>query len=157
VHRIGRTGRAGRAGAAITLVAPADGKAVALIEKLIGQTIPWMGEPPTAADAAAPLDGPREARGGRHGANRGRNAPRREKSSSPRRDGPSPRQNSPSHATSASGEQAPASVTRIEEARPRRDRKPAEPARPRQEPPERDDPALSHLPAFLLRPVRVKA
>src|SRR5450755_318553 len=28
VHRIGRTGRAGRAGAAITLVAPADGKAV---------------------------------------------------------------------------------------------------------------------------------
>src|SRR3974390_3716697 len=43
VHRIGRTGRAGRSGAAITLVAPADGKAVAAIEELIGQDIPWMG------------------------------------------------------------------------------------------------------------------
>jgi superfamily II DNA/RNA helicase len=168
VHRIGRTGRAGRAGAAITLVAPQDGKAVALIEKLIGQTIPWMGAPPTAADTDAPLDGPREARGGRHGPSRGRNAPRREKSSS-RHENTSPRQNSPSRAastrsttsapsaTSAPSEQPPASVTRLEEARPRRDRKPIEPARSRQEAPEHDDPALSHLPAFLLRPVRVKA
>jgi hypothetical protein len=132
-------------------VAPSDGKAVALIEKLIGQTIPWMGEPPTAADTAGRLDGPRESRGGRHG----RNAPRREHSS-PRRE-TSPRQHSPARASAPPTEQPPASVTRIEEARPRRERKPVEPARPRQEPPERDDPALSHLPAFLLRPVRVKA
>ena len=48
VHRIGRTGRAGRTGAAITLVAPADGKAVAAIEKLIGQPIPF-GEQPAAS------------------------------------------------------------------------------------------------------------
>src|SRR6059058_4434239 len=40
VHRIGRTGRAGRSGAALTIVAPHDGKAVTAIEKLIGQTIP---------------------------------------------------------------------------------------------------------------------
>jgi superfamily II DNA/RNA helicase len=45
VHRIGRTGRAGRAGTAITIVAPAEQKAVALIEKLIGQSIPWMDAP----------------------------------------------------------------------------------------------------------------
>src|SRR3982075_1451419 len=77
VHRTGRTGRAGRAGAAITLVAPADGKAVAAIEKLIGQSISWMGEPPSAAEAAAPPDGQREARGGRHGRNSRENAPRR--------------------------------------------------------------------------------
>src|SRR5580693_2836833 len=106
VHRIGRTGRAGRAGAAITLVAPADGKSVAAIEKLIGQGIPWMGEPP--ADTAAPPAerhrsaerhppaGRQEARGGRNGRN---NGPRRE--------------------------QPPAaSVTRIDEARPRQERKP---------------------------------
>src|SRR4051812_28981643 len=46
VHRIGRTGRAGRTGTAITIVAPSDQKAVTTIEKLIGQAIPWMGEPP---------------------------------------------------------------------------------------------------------------
>src|SRR6476660_8642582 len=46
VHRIGRTGRAGRTGTAITVVAPQDGRAVAAIEKLIGQSIPWMGGEP---------------------------------------------------------------------------------------------------------------
>src|SRR5947209_8749962 len=46
VHRIGRTGRAGRSGTAITVVAPADQKSGAAIEKLIGQNIPWMSEPP---------------------------------------------------------------------------------------------------------------
>src|SRR6187431_1081941 len=50
VHRIGRTGRAGRAGAAITLVGSIDQKSVGAIEKLMGQTIPWAGEPP-AGDA----------------------------------------------------------------------------------------------------------
>ena len=49
VHRIGRTGRAGRSGTAITIVAGSnDDKAVAAIEKLIGQPIPWMGEIPGA-------------------------------------------------------------------------------------------------------------
>ena len=52
VHRIGRTGRAGRTGTAITLVAGSnDAKAVAAIEKLIGQPIPWMDVP--GAPAAA--------------------------------------------------------------------------------------------------------
>ena len=40
VHRIGRTGRAGREGHAYTLAAPADGKYLAAIEKLLGTTIP---------------------------------------------------------------------------------------------------------------------
>src|SRR5262245_54398276 len=50
VHGIGRTGRAGRSGTAITIVAPADRKGVAAIEKLIGQTIPWKGEAPRASE-----------------------------------------------------------------------------------------------------------
>src|SRR5438046_9439693 len=57
VHRIGRTGRAGRSGTAITVVAPADGKAVTAIEHLIGQSIPWMGAPARAAETLiAPTD-----------------------------------------------------------------------------------------------------
>src|ERR1700750_963192 len=44
VHRVGRTGRAGRSGTAITIVAPIDSKSVHAIERLIGQSIPWMGE-----------------------------------------------------------------------------------------------------------------
>src|SRR5690349_22856155 len=55
VHRIGRTGRAGRTGTAITIVAGAnDAKAVAAIEKLIGQSIGWMEQPVVAALPAPP-------------------------------------------------------------------------------------------------------
>ena len=54
VHRIGRTGRAGRSGTAITMVAGAnDAKAVAAIETLIGQPIPFMDKSP-AANASPP-------------------------------------------------------------------------------------------------------
>src|SRR5438067_6145912 len=53
VHRIGRTGRAGRSGTAITVVAPADHKNVAAIEKLIGQKITSMAAPVRAAEEEA--------------------------------------------------------------------------------------------------------
>ncbi|HEX3936436.1 MAG TPA: DEAD/DEAH box helicase [Xanthobacteraceae bacterium] len=124
VHRIGRTGRAGRSGTAITLVAGAnDAKAVAAIEKLTGQPIPYMDNAPAtaaaphqpAADAAAPNQQPPAARPHRH----------REDRRQPHRP-----------------------VTRIDEARSRR----APPQRARQE-----EPDESHLPAFLLRPITVKA
>jgi superfamily II DNA/RNA helicase len=106
VHRIGRTGRAGRSGTAITIVSPADHKAVAAIEKLIGQPIAWAGEPSRAPET------PRPAR-------------REESHRKPPR--------------------APAPVTRLDEARPVH-------ARPREQ-----AAATDHLPAFLLRPVRLKA
>ena len=118
VHRIGRTGRAGRSGTAITVVSPADKKSVAAIEKLIGQTIGWMSEPPAAAADPAPV---RSAH--RNGRGNGRNPPRH-------------------------GDKTPAPVTRLDEARPRRA---AASAR------QPEQPAGGHLPAFLLRPVRVKA
>jgi superfamily II DNA/RNA helicase len=71
VHRIGRTGRAGRSGTAITIVAPSDGKAVSAIERLIGQTIPWMGGPAAAepSEESRPLqtiEGPARKPSPRH-------------------------------------------------------------------------------------------
>ena len=52
VHRIGRTGRAGRSGAAFTLATRADGKFLAVIEKLIGKPIPRVDLPGVAASPA---------------------------------------------------------------------------------------------------------
>ena len=63
VHRIGRTGRAGREGHSFTLAAPADGKYVAAIEKLLGTTIPRI--PVEGLDGAALSEG--KERGGRPG------------------------------------------------------------------------------------------
>ncbi len=117
VHRIGRTGRAGRSGTAITVVAPADQKSVAAIEKLIGQTIPWMGEQP-----AVPADEAPAPRRHGHGGARGRSTPARREGS-------------------------PAPVARLDEVRSRRPQKPMA----------REEGVDGHLPAFLLRPVRLKA
>ena len=128
VHRIGRTGRAGRSGAAITIVAPADGKAVAAIEKLTGQTIAWAERAASAPRGAASRERSDAARAARSSLSRSRQR-RRETATQRRRSA------------------RPAKVARLDEARSRR---PA--AQPRVE--EGDD---SHLPAFLLRPVPLKA
>jgi superfamily II DNA/RNA helicase len=102
VHRIGRTGRAGRSGTAITIVAGSnDAKAVAAIEKLIGQSIPFMERPAGAATATADAAAQQAPR-----------APHRERPESRRQP------------------QQPAPVARIDSARPRRAPLPP-PPRPR--------------------------
>jgi superfamily II DNA/RNA helicase len=122
VHRIGRTGRAGKSGTAITIVAPSDHKAVAAIEKLIGQKIASMAEPARGAETEGPRAGPVRAF---------------EKPQPPRAE---PRAGSPPHRR----RHPPAKVTRLDEARPAR-------------PQPRAETDGAHLPAFLLRPFRVKA
>jgi superfamily II DNA/RNA helicase len=138
VHRIGRTGRAGRSGTAITVVAPAEQKSVAAIEKLIGRTIPWMGQPPRE-----PQDEPAAPSARAHP---GRSSHRRGRST---RKSPSPR-----------GE-TPAPVARLDEARVRRAHKAAaDPSASKAKPVVHKSGGGAeggHLPAFLLRPVRVKA
>ena len=52
VHRIGRTGRAGREGFAATLVTPSDFKAIKAIEKLLRQDIPWIDGAPEPSEMA---------------------------------------------------------------------------------------------------------
>jgi superfamily II DNA/RNA helicase len=147
IHRIGRTGRAGKSGVAITIASPADQKSVAAIEKLTGMTIEASDDAqfdPTAPQSEA-RHNERESgksRGGRsrHGRDHGKGQKHGQ-----RRDS--------GHA--ASHDAKPAPVARIDEARRKQgsDRPPAERA------PERAaEPAdTSHLPAFLLRPIRVKA
>ena len=140
VHRIGRTGRAGRAGTAITIVAGSnDAKAVAAIEKLIGQPIPFMDK--IAGTPAEPRSEPRheprhEPRQTARPPQRGRHEHQRRPQQQPERR-PQPQQ------------QQPAPVARIEDARPRRAPQPVR--KPM------DDGDASHLPAFLLRPVPLKA
>jgi superfamily II DNA/RNA helicase len=155
VHRIGRTGRAGLSGTAITIVAPIDGKAVSAIEKLIGQTIPWMGEPAPAETRdsrpqenrhqesrhqARRPEGERSARGGR---NRGHNRrPQVQHDQAPER--------------AAQPEQRPQTA----QPQPQAHRPAAKPQAPQpQQPPreQNDGTDGSHLPAFLLRPVSLKA
>ncbi len=135
VHRIGRTGRAGRSGTAITIVAGSnDVKAVAAIEKLTGQTIPYLDKQPAAEAASAPQQQPERSQSHQpRQSQRGRSDHRRRGQQEPRQQQPA--------------KVEPGKVARIEDARPHRA---AAPKRT-------DDGDASHLPAFLLRPVPAKA
>jgi superfamily II DNA/RNA helicase len=158
VHRIGRTGRAGRSGTAITIVAPIDGKAVVAIEKLTGQTLEWAGEPASAGESEprprahgeqrshAEQRSPRRGRGQRSHSQPRQDRPRQDRphQDQPRQDQPrqdQPRQDKPTQ------DRAAAPVARLDEARTRR---------PKPQP-QAEDGDTSHLPAFLLRPVPLKA
>jgi superfamily II DNA/RNA helicase len=158
VHRIGRTGRAGRAGAAISIVTPLDQKSIVAIEKLIGQDIPRAeGNFEVRADATDRGDQPRAPRE-RDGARRGRK-PHQEKPNQEKPHQDKPHRDKAPH---REREAKPASTGRSH-AKPA----PASPqlppsfgrAQPRRVATEADsEPAdHSHLPAFLLRPVRTTA
>jgi superfamily II DNA/RNA helicase len=130
VHRIGRTGRAGRSGTAITIVAPPDQKAIVAIEKLIGRSVPWIDAPPSEPPRERE---PREREEGvqhHRGHRHGGRGP--VTLGGPNRRPPPP-----------AGDEK---VTSLGSARSRRNQR------------QRDDaPDLGHFPAFLLRPIRVKA
>jgi len=148
IHRIGRTGRAGLSGTAITIVSPADSKSVTAIERLTGQPIPWMGEPaPTETRESRPPQGERShgershgershgerSQGGR---NHGERPPRPERHRERQ-----PQQRQPQQ---------------------HQDREPALAAKPHPQQPQpqrehAEESDGSHLPAFLLRPVTLKA
>jgi superfamily II DNA/RNA helicase len=151
VHRIGRTGRAGRAGTAISIVTPLDQKSMAAIEKLIGKTIPHAEGSVEVQPASPGTEQPREkhTREGSREGSRGGRKPRRERE--PRRSGGG---REPAHQT-----QAPAAAAFTPPVAPAASRTPS--IGRAEAPPVPRDPASepadhSHLPAFLLRPIRAR-
>jgi len=155
IHRIGRTGRAGRAGTAISIVTPLDQKSMVAIEKLIGQTIPRVEgsvEVPLVDGLAASseIERPREAaREGSREGSRGGRKPRRERE--PRRSGGGGRNPSPKPQAAVAAFTPPVA--------PPASRTPSigRAAAPQASPEPSSEPAdHSHLPAFLLRPVRAR-
>jgi superfamily II DNA/RNA helicase len=77
IHRIGRTGRAGRSGTSYTLAAPADGKYLDAIVKLIQKEIPLLkldGAAPAEAETSEPAA---ESRGEGRRRGRDRDRPKR--------------------------------------------------------------------------------
>jgi superfamily II DNA/RNA helicase len=165
IHRIGRTGRAGREGFAAMLVTPKDFKALKAIEKMLRQDIEWVDGAPSreeiAEQAAAAERGVRR-RGGR--------------SRRPSAETKAPAK-SRAPASSGNGHQAKAPDDKGRDD----SRKEPKPDQPRQDPPNRQaerkprrDQAAQerprtasqpsrgkqqgmgdHVPAFMMRPVRV--
>ncbi|MBE0704505.1 MAG: DEAD/DEAH box helicase, partial [Afipia sp.] len=142
VHRIGRTGRAGRLGTAISIVSPLDQKSILAIEKLIGQSIPHAeGHARTAvasveADAVIAENGP-APRKSRRGGQRSKHRDREKTSAKPAaKPAPSPKSSARTPAA------PPPSLGRLPMAAATQDH--VEPG------------DHSHLPAFLLRPVRAR-
>jgi superfamily II DNA/RNA helicase len=141
VHRIGRTGRAGKPGTAITIVSPADQKSVIAIEKLIGQSIAWIGEPPRNETSENQTE---HRRAGHEHRREGQHRGRERHSSSRHKHRPA---SVHSNATVPTAAPAAATAPRTEQPRPQ------PPRAPKHEPREAPE---SHLPAFLLRPLPAK-
>ena len=150
VHRIGRTGRAGRAGTAISIVTSLDHKSIGAIERLIGQSIPFAEGSSKAPESeqAAPRERQERSRdGGREGSRGGRKRRRGGDSGSAGGRNPAPAVQSPVAAI------ATPPVTTSSPPRPPSIGRPPSP----QKSPSTAEPAdHSHLPAFLLRPVRAR-
>ena len=155
VHRIGRTGRAGRAGVAISIVTPLDQKSMVAIEKLIGQNIPRaevsVSDRAEVSAEDAPAREPRSREGSRRGGRQREREPRQQQPSGEPRHAGEPRH--------SGGETRHAGSKRHHDA-PQHTPAPRNGQRnePRRAPREAEsEPAdHSHLPAFLLRPVRAR-
>jgi superfamily II DNA/RNA helicase len=167
IHRIGRTGRAGREGRAFTLAAPEEARFVAGIEQLIGRKIPVVDLPgmPEATEEAAPESDERPRRGRTRGRDDGRR--RGKPKLAVVADNVAPNAAIEAPAAAAQPEPARPEPVRPESIRPRFERERPRPERLDRAPRrhegrrEREEPPVvglgDHVPAFLLRPVRVAA
>jgi superfamily II DNA/RNA helicase len=176
IHRIGRTGRAGREGFAAMLVTPKDFKALKAIEKLLRQEIPWIDGAPSEAEQreaseSRPSENGRHRRGGRSRRDKrpqGSGAPTNRESHQPRHQKPSPQRSAPPQNGNGAGKRDERrSDVRQDQHKPQHqgERKgghvvhgaPAE--RPQGNAPQagrsKQQGMGDHVPAFMMRPVRV--
>jgi superfamily II DNA/RNA helicase len=163
VHRIGRTGRAGREGFAAMLVTPKDYKALKAIEKMLGYEIAWVDGPPSEeeqreAESERPYGNGRHRRGNRSRQNKRPHGSGGQPSHSPKhpaqqnahhgRDRDERRHEHPKHQhpgeRKAHNHPAPAPQQNKPQSQPQQ-----QPHRPRQQG------MGDHVPAFMMRPVRV--
>jgi superfamily II DNA/RNA helicase len=159
VHRIGRTGRAGKEGRSLTIVTPDDIKQLKDIERMLGASVAWIGEPPTAEDLASGARrrrGRGPARSNGAGTRPARNGARHRlarKGHSPEPAAPAPERPVDERPREA---RKPQPKERPKKARP--PRQPWEPREPRRR--DRDDRTPTpvglgdHVPAFLRRTTR---
>ncbi len=145
VHRIGRTGRAGREGFAAMLVAPKDYKALKAIEKMLRHEIHWVDGAPAKEDitAGSETDTGRERR-------RGGGRTRRAKPAG------SSREEKPNRRKSASGAAKASQANGRSRKDGQNDKAPAKKsAKPKDARPSQPRGMGDHVPAFMMRPVRV--
>jgi superfamily II DNA/RNA helicase len=163
VHRIGRTGRAGREGFAAMLVTPKDYKALKAIEKMLGYEIAWIDGAPSEeeqreAESERPYGNGRHRRGNRSRRNKHSHGSGGQPSHAPKhpapqnahhgRDRDERRHEQPKHPhpgeRKVHNHPAPASQQNKPQTQPQQ-----QPHRSRQQG------MGDHVPAFMMRPVRV--
>ena len=178
VHRIGRTGRAGREGFASMLVTPKDFKALKAIEKMLRQEIPWVDGAPTDEEVAEGVAPERDngrgrgrGRGGRarRSSQKTARAPSEEKQNSQKAAGTPSEEKRSSHKAAGApsegksnrrGATLSSAKTTDGNGRPKKDNqngKPAAKSKTRDNESSRGQPRGmgDHVPAFMMRPVRV--
>ncbi|MFZ2018869.1 MAG: DEAD/DEAH box helicase [Methyloceanibacter sp.] len=175
VHRIGRTGRAGREGFAAMLVTPKDIKALKAIEKLLRQEIPWIDgatAPAEASEGSETRSNGRHRRGGRSRRNKGKPLAHSNEAHRHGTQAPDVRGEERRTEHSRRGEQKPSERDQHKPHEPHGERKPthgpqaaASSERPAPEraaaktqpqaPRPKQQGMGDHVPAFMMRPVRV--
>ena len=141
VHRIGRTGRAGRSGASFTLVHADEKKYIDAVESLVGTTIEWL-------EGYTPQDVPQDSIDQNEKRSYGRQRNKRRDTLEP----------SSRHARSLNSSESVESSD--EHAEIERSRNTSQNKSKRRKSTESDEPTPvglgDHVPAFLLRPVRLR-